>query len=108
MTNEQIIWGERLDLMNKGIIGTTGKMITLENEKGEKFDITEPEAIYTYQAWKSLGYQVKRGQKAKAAFSIWKLTRKKAKEEKDVDVEKMFMVKAFFFTLDQVDAIKEE
>lgn len=107
MTNEQIIFQNSLQLMDDGIIGTTGRTITVENEQGEKFEMQEPEPIHTYQAWKCLGYQVKRGQKAKASFLIWKHTVKKAKEQQDEDEEKMFMTKAFFFTFDQVEPIEQ-
>ena len=108
MTNEQIIFNNSIELMDAGIIGTTGRFITVENEQGEKMEMQEPEPIHTYQAWKCLGYQVKRGQKAKASFLIWKHTVKKAKQEQDEDEEKMFMTKAFFFTFDQVEPIQEK
>jgi Antirestriction protein len=106
MTNEQIVFEERMKLMNDGIIGTTGKTLTIEKE-GKKCKVDEPEVIHTYKAWQSLGYQVRRGQKATATFMIWKHTVKKAKEEKDVDMEKMFKTKAFFFTANQVEQIKK-
>jgi len=102
MTNEQIVFEERMKLMNDGIIGTTGKTLTIEKE-GKKCKVDEPEVIHTYKVWQSLGYQVRRGQKATATFMIWKHTVKKAKEEKDVDMEKMFKTKAFFFTANQVE-----
>ena len=107
MTNEQIIFNNSLQLMDDGIIGTTGRIITVENENGEKAEIQEPEPIHTYQAWKCMGYQVKRGQKAKASFQIWKHTIKKATEKNEEDEEKMFMTKAFFFTFDQVEPIEQ-
>ena len=107
MTNEQIIFNERITLMDDGIIGTTGRTITVENENGEKIEMKEPEELHTYQAWKSLGYQVKRGQKCKATILIWKHTVKKGKEKQDEDEEKMFMTKAFFFTGDQVEPIAQ-
>ena len=36
MTNEQIIFNERLDLMEKGTIGTTGKMRVVEDAEGNR------------------------------------------------------------------------
>jgi len=108
MTNEQIIFQNSINLMDEGIIRSTGRTIIVENEDGEKMEMQEPEPIHTYQAWKSLGYQVKRGQKAKASFLIWKHTVKKSKQEQDEDEEKMFMTKAFFFTFDQVEPIEEK
>lgn len=107
MTNEQIIFDARLDLMEKGVIGGTGRFIECENENGEKIRLEEPEEIHTYAAWKEYGFQVRRGQKAIASFPIWKFTIKKAKEENEEDTEKMFMTKAFFFTAAQVEPITE-
>lgn len=106
MTNEQIIFNESVELMNQGVIGSTGRILIVEDENGEKSEIKEPEALHTYQAWKGLGFQVKRGQKAKASFMIWKHVVKKAKEQQEEDEEKMFMTKAFFFTSDQVEPIE--
>ena len=36
MTNEQIIFNNRMELMKEGIIGTTGKNIVIEDEEGRK------------------------------------------------------------------------
>lgn len=108
MTNEQIIFNNSIELMDAGIIRSTGRTIIVEDENGQKTEMQEPEPIHTYQAWKQLGYQVQRGQKAKASFLIWKHTVKKAKQEQDEDEEKMFMTKAFFFTFDQVEPIEEK
>lgn len=108
MTNEQIIFNNSIELMDAGIIKGTGRFIIVEDENGQKKEMPEPEPIHTYQAWKQLGYQVQRGQKAKASFLIWKHTVKKAKQEQDEDEEKMFMTKAFFFTFDQVEPIQEK
>lgn len=52
MTSEQIIFNERLKLMESGSIGNTGRKIILENEDGEKEEIIDPEEIHTYQEWK--------------------------------------------------------
>lgn len=86
MTNAQIIFNEALELMNNGIIGTTGRQITIEYEKnGEviKETVNEPEAIHTYAEWKKLGLQVQKGQKAIAKFTIWMYTDKKSKLTKE-------------------------
>ena len=89
MTNAQIIFNESIDLMKDGIIGTTGRKITVEYEKdGEKVKetIDEPEEIHTYQEWKNAGFQVQKGQKAIAKFTIWMYTDKKknlSQEEAD-------------------------
>lgn len=134
MTNAQIIFNESIDLMKDGIIGTTGKKITIEyeNEGGEKVKetIDEPEQIHTYAEWKKAGFQVQRGQKAIASFMIWMWTEKKGKmtkEEADslnaiminADGSKAqegdevtkgghyYMKKASFFKASQVEPAKE-
>lgn len=86
MTNAQIIFNEAIALMNDGIIGTTGRQITVEYEKnGEKVKetINEPEAIHTYKEWQNLGQQVQKGQKAIAKFTIWMYTSKTKKLTKE-------------------------
>jgi hypothetical protein len=103
MTNAQIIFNESIALMRDGKIGTTGRMLAFKDEDGEIHEEPEPVAIHTYAAWKSLGYQVKKGEKAVAKFLIWKHTVKKAKADDDDDQEKMFMTKAAFFAPDQVE-----
>lgn len=107
MTNEQIIFNERLNLMESGIIGNTGRKIVMENENGKKEEIFEPEEIHTYNGWKALNRQVQRGEKAIASFQIWKHTVKKPKNEDEEEQEKMFMTKAFFFRECQTKTIEE-
>lgn len=106
MTNAQIIFNERLNLMESGVIGNTGRKLVLKNKDGEKKEIFEPEEIHTYQGWKALNKQVQKGEKAITSFQIWKHTVKKAKD-KDEEEEKMFMTKAFFFRECQTKTIKE-
>ncbi len=110
MTNAQIIMNESINLMEAGIIKGTGRMfemITIDAEgKEEKKLVEEPEAIHTYVGWKELGFQVKKGQKAKASFVIWKYLKSKKKEENEEEAEgKMFMTKAYFFTIDQTEKL---
>ena len=110
MTNAQIITSNSIELLEAGIIKGTGrflKMRTIDADGNEiEKEIEEPEAIHTYAAWKQLGFQVKRGEKAKATFPIWKFKAgKEATEEEEAIESKMFMTKAFFFTFDQVEAI---
>lgn len=110
MTNAQIIFQESLNLMENGVIKGTGRMfeaVVVDKDGNEtKQMVEEPEAIHTYATWKSLGYQVKKGEKAKASFTIWKYTEGKKQEESDEEPEgKMFMKKAHFFTMDQVEKI---
>ena len=97
MTNEMIILNARFDLMQEGILRGTGNIIS-KDENGEKKQIEEPEQIHTYQGWKNLHRQVKRGEKSVATIQIWKHTTKKPKEADEEKQEKMFLTKAFFFT----------
>lgn len=113
MTNTQIIFNESMELMKAGIIKGTGRTFTFEDEAGNKHTIEEPEPLHTFARWKELGYIVRKGEHAKAAFYIWKAGKGKAKEEDaNADGEnnqekfKMFMKKAFFFTFDQVEKTK--
>ena len=113
MTNAQIIFNHSIELAKAGTIGTTGRIITItyQNEEGENVTekINEPEAIHTYAVWKQQGRQVKKGQKAKAEIMIWKHTTKtieaQAEDQEPEEIERMFMKKAFFFTIDQTEAI---
>ena len=111
MTNAQIIMNESINLLDNGIIKGTGRMLEaliVDKDGNEtKKMVEEPEAIHTYAVWKQLGFQVKKGEKAKASFVIWKcVSSKKNEEEADEQPEnKMFMKKAHFFTIDQVEKI---
>ena len=73
MTNNMIILMERVRLMKDGIIGTTGRTFEIEDSEGNKQIINEPEPIFTYASWKSMGYQVKKGEKHIAEIMIWKM-----------------------------------
>lgn len=105
MTNAQIIFNNSLSLMEQGILKGSGIMATVEDENGEKKQIELPETIHTYAAWKSIGYQVKKGQKAKAAFTIWKYTESKKQNDEEEAAGRMFMKLSHFFTADQVEKI---
>lgn len=111
MTNAQIIMNESINLLEAGIIKGTGRMleaVIVDKDGNEtKKLVEEPEAIHTYAVWQQLGYQVKRGQKAIASFTIWKCVAGKNNDEgSDEQPEnKMFMKKAHFFTMDQVEKI---
>lgn len=107
MTNEMIIFNNRLSLMEDGILQGTGNTITVENEEGEKIELEEPEQIHTYAGWKTLNRQVKKGEKSIATILIWKHTTKKLKEKEEEEQEAMFMTKAFFFRECQTEAIAQ-
>lgn len=110
MTNAMIILWESVALMEQGIIKGTGEYIEVEKNDGEKVKLELPEAIHTYATWKAKGRQVKRGEKCKARFCIWK----KGKDKTIVDDDgnetttggKMFMKESFFFTFEQTEPIK--
>ena len=67
--------------------------------------ISADEEIHTFQKWKSLGYSVRKGEKACASFTIWKHTTKTDKETGEEDA-RMFMKTAHFFSTSQVEKIQ--
>lgn len=111
MTNETIIFNERVRLMEEGILKSTGKKIIVECADGKK-EIEVPEDIHTFNGWKERGYSVKKGEKSQIKISIWKYTVKKIEtENKDGNAEeseqsKMFMKLSAFFTPSQVEPMK--
>ena len=104
MTNAQIILSESLKLMESGLIGTTGRSITLTNVNGETRTVPEPEPIHTFATWKALGRKVKRGERAKAKIRIWKFTTKNVNEDEEPTTS-TFMKDAWFFTYAQTESI---
>lgn len=111
MTNAMIVLLESVKLMEAGLIAGSGIKGTTPDGK----EIELPEAIHTYATWKSLGYQVKKGEKAIAKFPIWKQGKasKKAAEEarangEDAPQGKMFMKTAAWFTIGQVEKIEQK
>lgn len=109
MTNAQIIMNEQIELLKTGKIGTTGREITFKDMEGNEISMMEPEPIHTFAHWKSLGFSVKKGEKAVASFPIWKASKKKKEDEETVEANtertRMFMKKSHFFSLSQVEAI---
>lgn len=106
MTNAQIIFNESQRLAEAGLIQYTGREFSVKDDAGNVMTIKETEPIHTYNAWKALGYQVQKGQKAVAQFVIWKHKSGKVDEETgEQGTDKMFMKKASFFKFDQVEAI---
>lgn len=110
MTNAMIILLESVKLMEEGILKSTGQKIVVEDAEGKKKELDVPEQIHTYARWKSLGYQVKKGEKAVVQFPIWKyISRKAEKEAKEMTEEQAaakgycYMKTASFFTVNQVE-----
>lgn len=105
MTNKAIIFMESVALMKEGKLKGTGETVEVENANREKEVYEIPEQIHTFSGWKQLGYRVKKGEKATAAFSIWKYINRKTQ---DIDNEEktkptMRLVKSYFFTKEQVE-----
>lgn len=105
VTNHEIIMKNSLELLKQGVIKTTGRMLVQEMSDGSKLEIPEPEPIHTYNGWKALGYQVKKGEHAKATFFIWKY-KGHTDEETGKESGQCFQRKAFWFTSEQVEKIK--
>lgn len=105
MTNGEIILRESLELMKQGILKPTGRVFVQEMPDGSKVELPEPEPIHTYNGWKELGYQVKKGEHAKASFYIWKYSGKKDEETGEVEIGHCFHKKAFWFTFEQVEKV---
>ena len=115
MTNKEIIEQEKIRLVDEGILKVIG-ILELEADDGTILKIPKIQPIHTYNAWKSLGYQVKKGEKAVAKFPIWKFSTKKQKNEETGETEEVadnlhgycFMKVSAFFTDEQVEKIKED
>lgn len=106
MTNADIIFKESQQLAKDGVIRYTGRVLQFKDDAGNVIEVHETEPIHTYNAWKELGFQVQKGQKAVAQFTIWKHKSGKVDEETgEQGKDKMFMKKASFFTRNQVEAI---
>ena len=113
MTNAQIIFNASMELMKAGTIGTTGRTFTYETETGETITVQEPEPIHTYAAWQEKGYQVRKGEKAIAAITIWKQGKAYVTKDKETGEEvqkdgRMFQKTAYFFKASQVDKIEKQ
>ena len=100
MTNAQIILNNSIVLMKEGILKGSG--IMTKDENGNVFEL--PETIHTFATWKALGYIVKKGQKCKARFQIWKYAGIK-NEETEEETGRLFLKESYFFTREQVEAI---
>lgn len=112
MTNAMIIFNESTRLMNEGKLRGTGRFVEVETADG-KMMMEMPEEIHTFNGWKERGFSVKKGEKSRIKFSIWKYTSKeKSEEEKtgnpieDAPTTNMFMKMSAFFTAEQVQPIK--
>ena len=94
MTNEKIIINEAIR-----------HEIYTEHEVIEILKTGANLPIHTYAAWRSMGYQVQKGEKAAIKTKLWKPVTKKNKESEENEV-KMIMVNAALFTKEQVQKIE--
>ena len=74
------------------------------------------EEVHTFAMWKSLGYQVKRGEKALFQTMLWKMKKSKKQDDNneeqqdDKEVKKynnFFMAKSSLFGRSQVELISQ-
>ena len=108
MTNEQIIFAARCDLMEQGVIGSTGRTLTFEMEDGTTKTMPEPDEIHTYTFWRdNYGMVPKKGAHAIATLQIWKCGKRKKENPEEEDQERMFLTKGFFFSPDQLESVKD-
>ena len=108
MTNAMIVLVESVKLMEDGVIGGSGIKGMVPDADGNEKEIELPEAIHTFQTWKKLGYQVKKGEKAVAKFPIWKHTAAKHNDEGEEEKpSRMFMKTAAWFTISQCEVIAQ-
>ena len=105
ITNVQIVMNQSIELMQQGVLKPTGRMLIFEAPDGSKTEIPEPEPIHTYNGWQQLGFQVKKGEHAKAQFPIWKWRGQKNEETEEEENGKCYKCKAFWFTRDQVEQV---
>ena len=92
MTNEMIIF--------KGICDHF--KLTDEQVTEMLNDGTFP-VFHTYEHWKSLGYQVKKGEHADLKLSIWKQGKAKQADDGSTVPGRMFLKTAAFFGVGQVE-----
>lgn len=85
MANAEIIYRTTVDLIKNGTI-------------------SDGEVIHTFQHWKSLGYVVRKGEKAVVKLPIWKQGTKKS-EEGERAKSVMFIKTSAFFASSQVEAV---
>ena len=107
MTNAMIIFQESIRLMDEGVLNGSGEFAEIEAPDGTKKTVELPEQIHTFNGWKERGYCVKKGEKSKIKFPIWKHTAKRVENENGEEDEhtSMFMKVSAFFTMEQVEAI---
>jgi hypothetical protein len=115
-TNAQIIAGAQLELLAAGKIRAVKDGEVPADAYGAAL-LADVEPIHTYAAWAKLGYQVRKGSRAVAQFTIWKYANGRqaaGDEEQNTEQEqnaprggRCFMKKSSFFAFSQVDRIAQ-
>ena len=92
MTNAEIIYMESIELVKQGVL---------------KAIAGQPEPIHTFAKWKSMGYSVKKGEKAIAKITIWKYTSRTKTDDdgNEIDDSKCFPKVSAFFKTSQVEKV---
>ncbi len=62
MNNATIIFNAACELLKQGVIQSTGRLLMRKMPDGSLLEVPEPETIHTYNGWKALGYQVRKGE----------------------------------------------
>ena len=108
MTNVQIIDNEKKRLFLEGVLKGTGKMFEAVDGEGNTILVPEIEPIHTFNGWKELGFKVKKGERSKIRFAIWKYSSKEIEKENGEKENKtaMFLKEACWFTFAQVEPMK--
>ena len=105
ITNAEIIFNVQMQLVAQGKIGTTGRVLTVQTQDGEK-QLPEPEAIHTFKGWEERGFKVRKGEHAVAKFGIWKYSGKHEEGDEGQQVEGRgycFLKQSHFFAAHQVE-----
>jgi len=94
MTNEEIIYR-----------GIQSHLKLTDEEASELLKAGKFPVYHTYEHWKSLGFQVRKGEHADLKLTIWKQGKAKENEDGQTVPGRMFMKTAAFFGRGQVDLI---
>lgn len=92
MTNEEIIF--------KGVQAHLGLS---DDEASALIQSGRFPAFHTYEHWKALGFQVKKGEHADLKLAIWKQGKAKTAEDGSTVAGRMFLKTAAFFGAEQVE-----
>lgn len=110
MTNQQIVLLEAVRLMEAGVIAGSGEYVTVPTADGGEKVLEMPEALHTFESWKSAGRIVRKGEHAVARFSIWKKCKDRTVTEPDgtevIKPGRMILKEACFFTYKQTEPVR--